>query len=441
MQVVVRMRPERAVAVQEPAMLGNPLSTSPSNVVSQPGELAEAAPLTSLVYRSRAVAPFDEAGLQALLDSAQRRNREAAVTGILIYDDGRFMQWLEGPAEGVSRVWQVTRADSRHTDIEVLGDAPTSARFFPDWAMKLGTRDADLRSANDRALAATQKLMDSLRWRPEAVRAALSSLVLPHAASLNPPDRELLRQVVGKVVIPRLTGILPQLLPDPAAATPDARMAELARLLVAADPAEAFALLDVLQSAAGSLLLYCATVAEPAARGLGDLWAADDCSEFEVSLGLGRLQQAFRRLSADTAYSRWQPQVARVVLVAPQPGEQHMLGAALDAELLWRAGWDAHCEFPVDDDALRALVAGTWFDAIDLTLSASFRREHWQSRMAASIAAARSASVNPGLAVVVGGRVFHDQTHSRAPFEVGADVASATAAHIVQILQRTVLKR
>ena len=108
-------------------MSGKPLSTSPSNVVSQPRELAEAAPLTSLVYRSRAVAPFDEAGLQNLLASAQRRNREAAVTGMLIYDDGRFIQWLEGPAEGVARVWQVTRADSRHTDIEVLGDAPTSA--------------------------------------------------------------------------------------------------------------------------------------------------------------------------------------------------------------------------------------------------------------------------------------------------------------------------
>lgn len=422
-------------------MSGMSSSTPSSNSDTRQREVTSATKMASLVYRSRAVVPFDDAGLRSLLDGAQRRNREAAVTGMLIYDDGRFMQWLEGPADGVAQVWQVIRADGRHTDFEVLGDAPTSTRFFPDWAMKLGTRDADLRSADDRATAATQKLMDSLRWRPEAVRAALSSLVLPNAASLDPPDRELLRRVVGKIVLPRLTGILPQIVPDPSAATPDARMAELARLLVAADPAEAFALLDVLQSAAGSLLLYCATVAEPAARGLGDLWAADDCSEFEVSLGLGRLQQAFRRLSADTAYSRWQPHVARVVLVAPQPGEQHMLGAALDAELLWRAGWDAHCEYPVDDDALRALVAGTWFDAIDLTLSASFRREHWQSRMAASIAAARSASVNPGLVVVVGGRVFHDHASGPAPFEVGADVASTTAAHIVQVLQRSLLKR
>ena len=59
------------------------------------------------------------------------------------------------------------------------------------------------------------------------------------------------------------------------------RAAELARLLIAADPAAAFDLLGALHARAGSIAALCATLFEPVARALGDLWQADDCSEFE----------------------------------------------------------------------------------------------------------------------------------------------------------------
>ena len=60
---------------------------------------------------------------------------------ISVDDGGRFLQWLEGPAESVDRIWQSIRVDSRHTDVEILGHMPTTVRCFPDWGMKLGDRD------------------------------------------------------------------------------------------------------------------------------------------------------------------------------------------------------------------------------------------------------------------------------------------------------------
>jgi hypothetical protein len=127
------------------------------------------------------------------------------------------------------------------------------------------------------------------------------------------------------------------------------------------------------------------------------------------------------------------------VLVAPQPGEVHMLGAALDAEVLWRDGWDIQCEFPDSDAALSGLVSKQWFDAIDLSLSTAFRRDHWLPRMAQTIALARRASLNPEIVVVVGGRVFYE--HGANAATVGADADSMTALHISQTVRKSIQDR
>jgi methanogenic corrinoid protein MtbC1 len=201
-------------------------------------------------------------------------------------------------------------------------------------------------------------------------------------------------------------------------------VADLARLLIAPDPDAAMLLLAAEHARNGEMAPLCETLLEPAARHLGDLWSADDCSEYDVTLGLCRLQTAVRRL--ERAPARTSGPAGPVVLVAPQPGETHLLGAALDAELLWQAGWDMHARFPDSDAALQALLAETWFDVLDLSLSASFRREHWLPRITHTIARARRASRNPALVVVVGGRLFCEE--QEAGERVGANLGSASAA-------------
>jgi hypothetical protein len=106
-----------------------------------------------------------------------------------------------------------------------------------------------------------------------------------------------------------------------------------------------------------------------------------------------------------------------------------MLGAQLDAELLWQAGWDTHREFPATDHELHVVLSQTWFDVLDLSLSPALQRRDWLSSMAETISGARAASLNPALTVLVGGRVFFD--HRELSASVGADASTMSALQVV----------
>jgi len=171
---------------------------------------------------------------------------------------------------------------------------------------------------------------------------------------------------------------------------------------------------------------------EPAARRLSDLWSVGDCSEYEVTLGLCRLQTSMRVLMTDSV-----PDIAAeplVVLVAPLPGEIHLLGATLGAEATWQAGWETELRFPSTEEALRKIVATNWFDAVDLSLSPASQREHRIPNMEKIIATVRQASQNPALVVVAGGRAFYDRLATSS--DVGADASHASAAQVTQAIER-----
>jgi hypothetical protein len=111
----------------------------------------------------------------------------------------------------------------------------------------------------------------------------------------------------------------------------------------------------------------------------------------------------------------------------------------LDSDALTSAGWDPLLEFPDSDEALQDLMADTWFDALDLSLSASFRRDNWLPRMTKTIALARHASRNPALVVIVGGRIFAED--STAGAKVGADGASNSAMRTSRMIQEKLNRR
>ena len=373
------------------------MSTGKSSMFRERVDRALASPLrasrmSSLVYRSRCIEPMAPDDLNRMVESSRVRNRAASITGLLICEDDHFLQWLEGPNDGLARLWRSIRIDHRHTDIEILGDAPTPVRSFGAWDMQLATKRTMI---------------------PAAVRLAASrtgsGLVAPRH-DLRRSDEDLCTDDL----------------------TPHPHVGELARLLIAADPGNASKLIDELHADGHTMAHLCATVLEPAARLLGDLWRADDCTEFDVTLGLCRLQMAARRLNSSVVPRPIPVSRLRSVLVAPMPGECHSLSAMLDAELLWQAGWEMRCELPDSTAALCHLLAGQWFDVLDLTLSTAFERDHWLARLAQTIACARAASRNPTLRVVVGGRVFFEDAFRHV--EVGADAGCSTARRIESVL-------
>jgi methanogenic corrinoid protein MtbC1 len=401
-------------------------------------------PLSTVVYRSRAVADMTPPALRDLTHVSQARNSREAITGLMLFDHGRFYQWLEGPVDSVDRVMTSICHDARHTDIEVLNHQPANARVFGDWSMKLATHGAAAQALRDEVIEPPPEIVETLRARPEAAPVLLTRLVvaptpdgvadvagidtikLPtHAASL-------LKNVILSMVVPALKAAAAS------HATPfvDRRAIDLAELLIGADPNAAGALVQELQAAAGSPAKLYATLLEPAARRLGDLWYEDDCSEVDLTLGLCRLQTALRLLTAgaDRAPLRRLPQP--IVLIAPEPGELHRIGAALDGNILGNAGWAPHSEYPADDTTLQELVSSQWFDVLDLSMSVALRRDHWLPRVTETIAAARRVSQNPALVVVVGGRVFRECRD--AGTNVGADATSTTSGTVDRSILRAI---
>jgi hypothetical protein len=94
--------------------------------------------LTRLIYASRARDPgpgdFSELVREILLKSIHN-NRMAALTGLLVAGEGRFLQLLEGPVAEVEATFERIRGDERHLDVVVVARGPADRRMFRDWNM------------------------------------------------------------------------------------------------------------------------------------------------------------------------------------------------------------------------------------------------------------------------------------------------------------------
>ena len=104
------------------------------------GELAgeTSAPLYFLIYVSRCKQPMTQDALLEMLQPIQNHNRQNGVSGCLIYQDGEFMQLLEGKQQVLHALRDSIRADNRHEDFRIVAEGPLLQRIFNDWGMLLG---------------------------------------------------------------------------------------------------------------------------------------------------------------------------------------------------------------------------------------------------------------------------------------------------------------
>lgn len=88
-----------------------------------------------LLYCSQAVRVFGEEQLADLLEHSLAWNAQHAITGLLCYGNGHFVQVLEGEAAAVEALFARIRADRRHHQVHVLSRGVGPARRFEDWRM------------------------------------------------------------------------------------------------------------------------------------------------------------------------------------------------------------------------------------------------------------------------------------------------------------------
>ncbi len=244
----------------------------------------------------------------------------------------------------------------------------------------------DVRSENDALGIARQQ---GLRARDQRRRAILT--------------RTVQLDVIPRLVVAHASAITPaRAVPPPALAVAPAHVEELVELVLARGESAAVAYVESMRgNGAGAEALYLDLLA-PAACRLGVMWNEDLCDFTEVTVGLWRLQSAMRELSPSFLDQRTGHAAGPRILLVPLPGESHTFGLSMVYEFFRRAGWNAWSG-PVGDSAeLAGMVGREHVDVVGFSLACDERLEAVYSE----IRAVRRASLNPGLAVMVGGPPF-----------------------------------
>ena len=296
-----------------------------------------------LTYKSMATYNPTPADLKAMVSKARARNRELGITGMLLFEDGCFLQTLEGPPDQLDMVWNSIKRDPRHRDIQILSEHVVNNRLFSAWDLMLYDREHDHAKRSSHAAA------------PPAIARNIRKL---QRLALEGDDRKI-----------------------------DTLLGQLGEQGWKAD-------------AIISLLI------EPAARALGDAWLADQCTEIDLTIALSMLQLAGHAVRNVQPVTPPPGSRRYSILLATAPGEQHRLGTSLLADQFIDAGWQVDVAFPDSTEALVNQVRAQRPDAIDLGLSEALPRRHALVRLSRAIEQSRLATPASPTVISVGGRLF-----------------------------------
>jgi methylmalonyl-CoA mutase cobalamin-binding subunit len=411
----------------------------PARVAGDPRGLA------NLIYRSEATQNFDSGRFDQIMDVAVARNAREGLTGTLVYDQGRFMQWLEGPQEALDRVLGSIRVDSRHTGLEVLRARPIRERAFSDWRMRLAVRRSQPFRLPPGTFEASDAPIDALMTYPEAAPSLLRVLF---GAEADNDDRAILVDITPqethlRACVERFVAGL-----GFSAAFGDIRSArtpsgntrellacarELARLFSAARDEAETAQVEAICRTAGAGLDDFVRLYGRTAAALGDLWQADVCTGADISVALSELQLVYTRMRRHGVIDPDRGVGAYRVTVAQMPGDLHIVGAILQADVLRSRGWTAMSRFPSSGQELVHEVTRDRLDCVVVATSSVSPDDEGFERVRALVTALRAASLNPDLAIVVAGRAFTDNPGSFR--EVGADAGADTPLALPAILR------
>ncbi|WP_235530484.1 MULTISPECIES: BLUF domain-containing protein [unclassified Sphingomonas] len=123
-------------------------------------------PFRQIFYTSRCVPGVD---VDQIVQHSRHNNAVDGITGLLWYNDGIFLQVIEGPESSVASTYARIAKDPRHDALTILSDRPVEAREFGYWSMERAERG----SADSDALLA--RLERRLNNAPDAVRQAFTA--------------------------------------------------------------------------------------------------------------------------------------------------------------------------------------------------------------------------------------------------------------------------
>lgn len=91
--------------------------------------------LHHLIYASRLSPQVDHHEIREILTVSQRNNSARHISGMLLFNSGFFLQWLEGGRARISERFARIAQDPRHMDMVLLAFGEIPERRFAEWHM------------------------------------------------------------------------------------------------------------------------------------------------------------------------------------------------------------------------------------------------------------------------------------------------------------------
>ena len=91
-------------------------------------------PIRAVAYVSEAL-DLDAREIDQIVTNAAAFNLQAGVTGVLLFDGIRFLQYTEGPADGLGIALQRVYGATSHENVIELNRGRVGRRQFPYWSM------------------------------------------------------------------------------------------------------------------------------------------------------------------------------------------------------------------------------------------------------------------------------------------------------------------
>lgn len=197
--------------------------------------------------------------------------------------------------------------------------------------------------------------------------------------------------------------------------------------LLSPDESRALALVEDLLEGGLSIDQLYVHFFPDAARYVGELWAWDSWSFFDVTVASGQLHRLVHRLRPRFLGARPCAPYTGRIWIGCLPGRDHAFGLQLVAEFLERDGWSVHVGPPFGRRPGAGVVGAARFDMAGLSVSCD--DELGQVRR--EIRGIREASLNASIRVLVGGRVFDGRP--KLVEQVGADGYAEDARDAVRV--------
>ena len=95
--------------------------------------------MRTIVYISNAVKLLDEKRLNELFHYVRQINYSKNITGILLYNEGTFIQILEGEQQFLNPLFESIKQDKRHNNITKMLDRSIGERLFNKYRTRFST--------------------------------------------------------------------------------------------------------------------------------------------------------------------------------------------------------------------------------------------------------------------------------------------------------------